>query len=223
MTSLNLSYYLIQSRFFKIRPTILTDNEIKTIAPLNQLKWREWLMENHSIEKSVWLIYFKKRSKKPFLIWSEAVEQALCFGWIDSLAKPLDNERYMQFFTRRKPGSVWSKINKEKIQKLIDNGQIHQAGFDVIRLAKQNGSWTILDEVEALIVPGDLQKELIKKPNAKSYFDKLSRSDQKNLLQWLVLAKKAGTRLRRINEIVEFTNQNLKPKILQQGKKTGIG
>ncbi|GEO04976.1 hypothetical protein AAE02nite_26400 [Adhaeribacter aerolatus] len=137
---------------------IKAEKEVETICPANRQEWRLWLKENHRTKKSVWLIYFKKKSGYFTISWSEAVEEALCFGWIDSKAKPLDAERFMQFFCQRKPTSVWSKINKEKIQRLSDAGLITPAGYDSIQIAKQNGSWTILDEVEELIIPETWKK-----------------------------------------------------------------
>jgi len=176
-------------------------------------------MENHSREKSVWLIYNKKKSGVSSISWSEAVDEALCFGWIDSLSRPIDDARYMQFFTRRKVNSVWSKINKEKVQRFTEQGLMTQAGLDVINMAKQNGSWTVLDEVEALIIPADLQAEFICRPEAENFYHHLSRSDKRNLLQWLVLAKKPETRQKRIRELVELAALNQKPKIIQRTTK----
>jgi uncharacterized protein YdeI (YjbR/CyaY-like superfamily) len=195
--------------------------ELKTFYPRSRQEWREWLQNNHEKEQSVWLVYYKKQSNIQTVSYSEAVDEALCFGWIDSKAKPLDKERFMQFFSRRKPKSVWSKVNKEKIERLINEGLMTKAGFDTIEIAKQNGSWTILDEAEALIIPSDLDKEFEKRQNAKNYFLGLSRSDKRNILQWLTLAKKTETRQKRITEIVELAEQNLKPKQFR-GQKNGI-
>ena len=153
------------------------------------------------------------------LSWSEAVDEALCFGWIDSRAKPVDSERYMQFFSRRKPNSIWSKINKEKVQQLVANGLMTKAGFTSIDTAKQNGSWAILDEVEAGIIPADLAEAFQKRPNAHHYFLRLSRSDKRTILQWLVLAKRSVTRQNRIAEVVKLADQNRKPSLLQWAKK----
>ncbi|NIJ54457.1 YdeI/OmpD-associated family protein [Dyadobacter arcticus] len=197
----------------------MTEKELYTFCPVNHQQWRDWLQKHHDKEKSVWLIYYKKKPNNERLTWSEAVDQALCFGWIDSLAKPLDEERYMQFFTRRKANSVWSRINKEKVQRLIDEGLMTKAGFDSIETAKQNGSWSILDDAEALIIPADMEEELGKKTNAKNYFLSLSKTDKRNLLQWLVQAKRPETRQKRIMEIVECADQNVKPKIIQWTKK----
>jgi uncharacterized protein YdeI (YjbR/CyaY-like superfamily) len=188
------------------------EKEIETISPKNRQEWREWLQENHDKKQSVWLIFYKKKSNILTVTYSEAVDEALCFGWIDSKAKPLDEEKFMQFFSRRKAKSVWSRINKEKIERLIHEGLMTTAGYHIIEIAKQNGSWTILDEAEALTIPGDLDEAFQNRPNAKNYFSSLSRSDKRNILQWLVLAKKQETRQKRISEIAELADQNQKPK-----------
>ncbi len=173
--------------------------------------WREWLEAHHLSEQSVWLLYYKKKTNVPSLTWSEAVDEALCFGWIDSTAKPIDDETYKQFFTRRKPNSVWSKINKEKVKNLIEQGLMMQKGYDSIAIAKQNGSWTILDEVEELIIPQDLDAALEAKTGAKDFFMGLTKSKRKAILQWLVLAKQDATRQKRINEIADSAAKGLKP------------
>nr|WP_295927598.1 YdeI/OmpD-associated family protein [uncultured Dyadobacter sp.] len=197
----------------------MSGKETKVFSPANRREWREWLQENHSRESAVWLVYHKKTAQAPTITWSEAVDESLCFGWIDSLAKPVDSERYMQFFSKRKPGGGWSKINKEKIRKLTEAGLMTQAGLDAIETARQNGSWTLLDEVEELIVPDDLGNALAQHPVAQSFFQKLSKSDKRNLLQWVALARRSETRQKRIAEIVEYAGRNIKPKILKWTKK----
>ncbi len=187
------------------------EKEIQTFYPKSRQDWREWLQVNHDKKQSVWLIYYKKKSNIPTVTYSEAVDEALCFGWIDSKSKPIDEHKFMQFFSRRKEKSIWSKINKDKIERLTNEGLMTKAGFEIVEKAKQNGSWTILDEAEALIIPIDLEKEFETRPNAKQYFLTLSRSDKRNILQWLTLAKRQETRQKRITEIVELANQNLKP------------
>lgn len=186
--------------------------EIETFYPSTQTDWREWLQENHLSKQSVWLIYYKKKSKIPSISWSEAVDEALCFGWIDSTARPIDDEKYMQFFTKRKPNSVWSKINKDKVEKLIATGKMRQAGFESIEKAKQNGSWTILDSVEELSIPEDLEAAFQANEGSKDFFMSLSKSAKKMILYWLVSAKQQSTRQKRINEIAELAAQKLKPK-----------
>jgi uncharacterized protein YdeI (YjbR/CyaY-like superfamily) len=185
---------------------------IETFCPTTTQKWRQWLQKNHVKKKSIWLIYFKKKSKQPIISWSEAVEEALCFGWIDSLRRPLDEERFLQFFSQRKAISTWSKVNKEKVKKLIGDGRMTEAGLKSIAIAKQNGSWTLLDSVEALVIPKDLEKEFKAKPGTKKFFLGLSKSVKKRLLQWLVLAKREETRQKRIIELVELAAAGLIPK-----------
>jgi uncharacterized protein YdeI (YjbR/CyaY-like superfamily) len=189
--------------------------EVETFCPTSQTEWRKWLNTNHNSKQSVWLVCYKKKSNKPTIAWSDAVDEALCFGWIDSKRIPIDQEKFMQFFSRRKPNGTWSKVNKEKIKKLIENGLMTKVGFEIIESAKQNGTWTILDEVEELKIPTDLAKELKNKKGSQDFFLGFSKSVKKAILQWLVLAKRPETRQKRITEIVELAAQNLKPKHLQ--------
>ena len=171
--------------------------------------------KSHQSKQSVWLVYYTKKSNVPSLSWSEAVDEALCFGWIDSTKKTIDEISFMQLFSKRKPKSNWSKINKEKIQQLIDSEQMTKTGYESVETAKQNGSWTILDEVEELIIPNDLEKAFIKHKGSKDYFLSLSKSSRKMMLSWIVLAKRPETRQKRIDEVVESAEQNLKPKHLR--------
>lgn len=180
----------------------MPEKEIETFCPSNRQEWRQLLQENHQSKQFVWLVYYKKKTNIPSITWSEAVDEALCFGWIDSTAKPLDEEKYMQFITRRKPKSVWSKINKDKVQRLIDEDLMMPAGHASIDIAKKNGYWSILDEVEALIIPPDLEMGFAAQPGSKEAFLSLSKSAQKALLYGLVLAKQAATREKRIGEVV---------------------
>lgn len=189
--------------------------EVETFCPTSQTDWREWLNKNHNSKQSVWLVCYKKKSDKPTIAWTDAVDEALCFGWIDSKRISIDEEKFMQFFSRRKPNGTWSKVNKEKIKQLIENGVMTKAGFEIIELAKQNGNWTILDEVEELKIPNDLAEEFKNNKGSEDFFLGLSKSVKKAILQWLVLAKQAETRRKRITEIAELAGQNLKPKHLQ--------
>jgi uncharacterized protein YdeI (YjbR/CyaY-like superfamily) len=188
------------------------EKEIETFYPRSRQEWRNWLQDNHAKKQSVWLIYYKKKSNVSTILYSDAVDEALCFGWIDSKSKPIDEHKFMQFFSKRKEKSVWSKVNKEKIERLTKEGLMTNAGYEIIEKAKQNGSWNILDEAEALHIPEDLEGEFDKRPNAKLYFLSLSRSDKRNILQWLILAKRQETREKRITEIVELADKNQKPK-----------
>lgn len=186
--------------------------ETEIFYPASIAAWREWLEKNHLSKKDVWVVFYVKSSRKPSITWSDAVDTALCFGWIDSKKIKIDEETSHQFFSKRKPKSTWSKINKEKIKRLIDSRLMAQAGLDIIEIAKQNGSWTILDEVEELIIPNDLEEAFSKYEGAKDYFLSLSKSIKKMMLQWLVLAKRPETRQKRIDEIAELAGQSKKPK-----------
>lgn len=190
----------------------MSEQEIEKICPASRQEWRNWLLENHRFRQSVWLVYYKVKSGNPTVKYSDAVDEALCFGWIDSKAKPIDDSSFMQFFSKRKARSVWSKINKEKVERLIADDLMTDAGFESIAIAKQNGSWSILDTAESLEIPDDLEAEFHKNPDSKDYFLSLSRSDKRNILQWLVLAKRIETRQKRIAEIVELAGQRQKPK-----------
>lgn len=193
----------------------MSNKEIETYCPKSQTEWRQWLEKNHQSKQSVWLIYYTKKSTIPSLSWSEAVDEALCFGWIDSTRKTVDEFSFMQFFSKRKPKSNWSKINKEKVQQLIDSKRMTKAGYKSIETAKQNGYWTILDEVEELIIPNDLEIAFEKHKGSKDYFLSLSKSVRKIILSWIILAKQKETRQKRIDEVVESAEQNLKPKHLR--------
>jgi len=193
----------------------MLNKEIETYYPQSQTEWRQWLEKNHHSKQSVWLIFYTKRSNVPSLSWSEAVDEALCFGWIDSTKKKIDDSSFMQFFSRRKPKSNWSKINKQKVQQLIDSNKMAKAGYESIETAKQNGYWTILDEVEELVIPNDLEIAFKKHKGSRDYFLSLSKSIRKIIICWVTLAKRQETRQKRIDEIVESARQNLKPKHLR--------
>lgn len=186
--------------------------EIEIFYPENEEQWRQWLNKHHLAKQSVWVIFKNKKSGHPTLSWSEAVDHALCFGWIDSKKVKVDEFSSKQFFSKRKPKSTWSKINKDKIEKLTKEGLMSPAGLAIVKEAQANGSWTLLDEVENLIVPEDLLTALQNDPNAFIFFESLSKSVKKILLQWLVLAKTAETRQKRINEITTCAGEGKKPK-----------
>lgn len=179
-------------------------------CPENQIEWRNWLAENHHTEQSVWLVFYKKSSPQHNLGWSEAVDEALCFGWIDSVKYTLDKERYKQLFSRRKPNSIWSKINKDKVDTLLSKGLMTDAGMECVRVAKANGQWTLMDSVERLEIPPDLQKAFDITPGSLDFFRSFSMSLQKQMLVTLVLAKQVSTRQKRLDAIVTaMKNQEL--------------
>ena len=190
----------------------MSQKEIETFCPASQKDWRKWLEKNHRSTPSVWLVCYKKQSGMPVIPWSDLVEEALCFGWIDSKRKTIDANSFQQFFCKRKPHGTWSKVNKEKIEQLIAEKRMTQAGLDCIEAAKQNGSWTILDLVETLEIPKDLAKAFSKQPGSKKYFLSLSKSARKAILQWVAFAKRPETRQKRIEETAALAAQRKKPK-----------
>jgi uncharacterized protein YdeI (YjbR/CyaY-like superfamily) len=185
---------------------------ISEYCPKNKQEWRKWLELNHKDKDAVWVIFYKVKSQKHNLSWSDSVDEALCFGWIDSTKRALDDERFIQYFSKRKAKSNWSKINKDKVKVLIAQGLMQQAGYKSIEIAKENGSWTILDNVEALVAPEDLIESFDTNPDAKEFYDSLSNSAKKMILYWLSSAKRTATREKRISEIIENANKGLKPK-----------
>jgi uncharacterized protein YdeI (YjbR/CyaY-like superfamily) len=178
--------------------------------------WRKWLEAHHASEPGVWLYQWKKSSGNPSITWSEAVDEALCFGWIDSTRRAVDEQSFKQYFAPRKARSNWSQINKEKVERLIAEGKMTQAGLTVIVRAKTNGSWTNLDEVERDVVPDDLNLALDELPAARAYFDELSRMKRWEILYWFNGAKRDATRADRIRQIVEAAAQGQRPPRFRQ-------
>jgi len=186
--------------------------DVEDYCPDSKEEWRKWLELNQNKKGAVWLVFYKKNSPNHNLSWSESVDEALCFGWIDSTKRTIDSEKYKQYFSKRKAKSNWSKINKDKIKALIDQGLMEEEGYKSIEIAKENGSWTILDGVEALIIPEDLKKEFTNYKDSTEYFDSLSKSVKKILLYWVISAKRPETRQKRIIEVAENAGRKLKPK-----------
>jgi uncharacterized protein YdeI (YjbR/CyaY-like superfamily) len=184
----------------------------ETFYPKGRSHWRQWLQKHHDKKESVWLVCYKKKTEIPTVTWSDAVDEALCFGWIDSLRRPIDHEKFIQYFSRRKPTSVWSKINKDKIIRLTEEGLMTKAGHAVIDIAKENGTWTTLDEVEKLTIPKDLETAFKLKTGSKKFYLTLSKSLRKQLLSWIVMAKRDETRQKRIEEIVKEAEKKRVPK-----------
>ena len=181
-------------------------------CPKNRKEWRNWLEVNHEKLDIIWLIVYKKNSAKKNISWSEAVDEALCFGWIDSVKKTIDSETYKHYYSKRKPKSMWSKVNKSKVEHLIEKGLMTQKGFETIRVAKANGSWSMYDEVDGLIVPDDLDNELAIRNGARDYYDSLSNSKKKILLYWIASAKRTETRERRVLEVANSARECMMPK-----------
>ncbi|WP_405207519.1 YdeI family protein [Aquimarina sp. LLG6339-5] len=176
----------------------------------NDQEWRRWLHENHTSSEGIYLIFYKVESKQPSMRWEEAVKVALCYGWIDSTVKKLDNEKRRQYFCPRKPKSVWSKVNKTYIMELIKNNLMQDSGLKSISIAKDNGSWTALDNVENGVIPEDLQKAFNTNKIAYTNYSNFARSYRKSYLYWLNQAKRQETRDKRILEIIKLCKANIK-------------
>ena len=173
-------------------------------------EWRDWLHNNHNTTSGVYLIFYKVASNKPTMRWEEAVKVALCYGWIDSTVKKIDHERRQQYFTPRKPKSVWSKLNKTYITELTANNLMHTAGLASIKIAKENGSWDALNNVDNEVIPPNLQKAFDKNPKAFENYKSFAPSYRKGYLYWLYAAKRETTKQKRIDEIIKLCNANKK-------------
>lgn len=167
--------------------------------------WRHWLINNHAHSSGVWLIYYKKGSDKPRISYDDAVEEALCFGWIDSLVKKMDEDRYCQKFTPRQAKSSWSDLNKQRIRKLEAAGLMALPGKNAVRTARENGSWDRETESrKQLDMPEELSEALSASKEAQAFFQSLSRSQQRRYIGWIGTAKHPETRQRRTGEALRM-------------------
>ncbi|WP_350285416.1 YdeI/OmpD-associated family protein [uncultured Croceitalea sp.] len=176
----------------------------------NDEEWRTWLHQNYNNSTGIYLIFYKVAHKMPSMRWEEAVRVALCYGWIDSTVKSLGDGKRRQYFCPRKPKSVWSKVNKDHLKELEAAGLMHKSGLKVITTAKENGSWTSLDDVENGIVPNDLQKAFDQNSRAYELYKSFTRSQRKSYLYWLNQAKREDTRKKRIKEIISLCAKGVK-------------
>jgi uncharacterized protein YdeI (YjbR/CyaY-like superfamily) len=173
-------------------------------------EWHKWLQKNHSKVSELWLVFYKKETGKPSMNYDDAVEEALCYGWIDSTVKKIDEEKFVRKFTPRKPYSFWSELNKKRVKKLIKEGRLTEFGLDKINAAKESGLW--YRKVESPEVSYDPPKELIsalnKNKKAKNNFENFSVSDKKRYCIWINIAKRKETKERRIKESIEMISKN---------------
>lgn len=163
-------------------------------------EWREWLAANHTQQEGVWLVSWKARTGKPSIGYEAGVEEALCYGWVDSTSRSLDDERGMLWYAPRRKGSLWASSNKARVARLEAEGRMTDAGRAAIEAAKGDGSWSLLEPVEALIVPNDLQAAFAVHPNADSHWDAFSATAQRAYLLWIYTAKRQETRAQRVQE-----------------------
>jgi uncharacterized protein YdeI (YjbR/CyaY-like superfamily) len=183
-------------------------DEAERIHPHSRAQWRDWLESNHAASTGVWLVSWRKHTGKDGPSYEDAVEEALCFGWIDSTGRKLDDDRTMLWFSPRKPGSGWARPNKERIERLMAAGLMTPAGQRVIDAARGDGSWSRLDDVENLVVPDDLAEAFDLRPPARQNWDAFPRSVRRSILTWIVQAKRETTRAARIEETARLSQAN---------------
>lgn len=181
-----------------------------SVHPLTRAEWRRWLEDNHTRPDGVWLITYKKETGQPRVEYDEAVEDALCFGWVDSKPNKLDDQRSLLWFAPRKPRTGWSKPNKERVERMVAAGLMAPAGLAKVEAAKADGSWSSLDAVEALEIPPDLAAALAAYPSAAANFDAFPRSVKRGILEWIVSAKKPETRAQRAAETARLAEENVR-------------
>jgi len=173
--------------------------------------WRAWLRNNHDTKKEVWLIYHKKYTGKPRIPYDDAVEEALCFGWIDSIVQKIDDEKFAQKFTPRKGKSKWSEVNKKRARKMIKEGKMTEAGLLKIREAKNSGEWFKTASVRReLVTPSDLKKALATNRKARDNFNNLANTYRRHFIGWITSAKREETRKRRLTQAIRLLEQNKK-------------
>ena len=170
---------------------------------------RSWLLNNYQQARGVWLVTYKKSSKY-YLPYSDIVQECICFGWIDSLPRKLDETRTMLYISPRKKGSNWSRVNKEYVAKLQETGLLHEAGLQKIERAKEDGSWSFLDDVEALILPEDLEFAFSNNKTARENWSAFPPSIKRGILEWIKNAKRSQTRAKRIFDTVEKAAKNIR-------------
>ncbi len=173
-------------------------------------QWRAWLAEHHGTVPGAWLVRWKKASGRPHLPYGEVVEEALCFGWIDGQARPLDDRRSQLLLTPRRAGSKWSRANKRRIERLQAEGLMEAAGLAAVERARADGSWWALDAVEDLIEPEDLVAALDRDAAARREWAAFPRSARRAILEWIVSARRPETRARRVEETARLAAQGIR-------------
>ena len=178
---------------------------MKQVYVKNRKEWREWLSKNHNKEeKGIWLVFFKKETQKPTLEYNDSVEEALCFGWIDSIIKKIDDEKYVRKFTPRNSKSLWSPSNKKRVEKMIKEGKMTKHGLAKVNAAKKSGFWDKSDRPQIdFDIPPELEEALKKNKKARDFFEQLAPSYKKQFIGWIKIAKREETRRKRLKETIE--------------------
>ena len=181
----------------------------------NRDDWREWLEKNYETEKEIWLVYYKKHTGKPSVPYTDSVEEALCFGWIDSIIKRIDDEKYVRKFTPRKEKSRWSALNVKRVKKMINTGKMKPRGLELYNYAAKHGLLPAPDQAirKELDIPQFINQSLSKNKIAKDTFKSLAPSHKRQYIGWVMDAKKEETRMRRLKEMIQ---------LLSEGKKLGL-
>lgn len=186
------------------------DGEREQVELRSLPELRGWLERNHQRAAAVWLVTWKKQPGAPYIPYSEIVDELICFGWIDSTPRKLDDRRTMRLIAPRRPGSGWSTVNREKVERLLAEGRMHSAGLARVEEAKADGSWMALAAVDDLLIPDDLAAELDRLPDARRRFEAFPPSSRRAILEWIHNAKQPATRERRVRETAEKAALNLK-------------
>ncbi|HEV2225196.1 MAG TPA: YdeI/OmpD-associated family protein [Nitrososphaerales archaeon] len=172
--------------------------------------WRSWLEKNHDKEDGVWLVFQKKGSGVPSISYEEAVDEALAFGWIDSLIKKIDDRKYARKFTPRRPWSIWSKSNISRVEKLIGEGRMTSRGLAAFQMRTQEISLLEKINIEGVIIPSDFENALSRNKKAWKNFERFGLSNKKRYLLWISGARTPKTRAKRIAEAVILVSRNVK-------------
>jgi uncharacterized protein YdeI (YjbR/CyaY-like superfamily) len=186
-----------------------TLTRLPRVRPKSRKAWRDWLEKHHASSKGVWLVYAKKHSGLPSVTYNDAVEEALCFGWIDNKINPIDDDFYMQVFTPRKLKSAWSALNRARVERVVAAGLMTAAGLAAVKAAKESGAWNATKHVEELTIPPDLEKAIKANPDASRYWATYSPSRRKGVLYRLAGAKRPETRARYLEDIIKNMARNL--------------
>lgn len=182
-------------------------------TPKSRQAWRSWLQQNHDSKPEVWLVFYKRHTGKPTLSYNDAVEEAVCFGWIDGVKRSIDDERYTHRFSPRKPASHWASTNRKRAERMRKAGLMTPAGEAAIRRARKNGTWSEPAQTANLSVSPELSAALKRNKAAAAFFESLTRSYQQQFAGWINAAKRPETRQRRLAEAIA---------LLERGEKLGM-
>ncbi len=190
--------------------------DLKKVQPKSRAAWRGWLEKHHAASQGIWLVFAKKHTGLPSLSYEDAVQEALCFGWIDSLMKSIDDRFHMQMFTPRKPKSAWSVTNKARLAKLMKAGVMAPAGLAAVTLAKKSGSWDTYAVVDALTIPPELQRAFDANPEAKNNWPSYTPSAQRSFLHMINGAKRPETREKRVKQVIDYVAKKVSMSALRE-------